>query len=152
MTLATRDLAAALELAEADLGRVLEFRAVLLPQHVHPLVLDVWPAIRHRFADLRAALLAAPDSIDERLAAAGLTGAQLDMKLGAYRIASDRARLARPPAAPQPPVGFRKIFKSLLGWLNVWLGSLIAAFGGGEAIKEFKEFLEQGVDDAENLS
>src|SRR5688572_25326846 len=121
MTRATRDLAAALELAEADLGLVLELRAVLLPRHVHPLVLDVWPTIRHHFADLRAALLAAPDSIDERLAAAGLTDAQLAMKLGAYRIASDRARRAKPPVPPQLPLGFRKIFKSVLGWLNVWL-------------------------------
>ncbi len=121
MTQATRDLAAALELAEADLGRVLEFRAVLLPQHVHPLVLDIWPTIRHRFVDLRAALRAAPESIDERLAAAGLTGAQLAMKLGAYQIASDRARQARPPAPPQPPVGFvaKRLRSSRSSWSKV---------------------------------
>lgn len=147
-TATTRSLAQALELAESDFGLVLEYRALLLPQHLHRAVLDVWPVIQRRFAELRAALLEAPDSVDEQLAAAGLTGVQLEMKLGAHRTASNRAREARPH---QPPIGFRKIFKSLLGWINVWLGSLVAALGGGEAIKEFKEFLEQGVDDAENL-
>ncbi|MEO6322469.1 MAG: hypothetical protein ABIR56_17440 [Polaromonas sp.] len=150
-TAATRSLDRALELTESDIGLVLEYRALLLPQHLHPEVLEVWPVIRQRIGELRAILLNAPDSIDEQLAAAGLTGVQLEMKLRAHRTASDRAREARPPQAPQPPIGFRKIFKSLLGWINVWLGSLVAAVGGGEAIKEFKEFLEQGVDDAENL-
>lgn len=150
-TVATRSLAQALKLTESDLGLVLEYRALLLPQHIHPGVLDVWPVIQQRFEELRTAILEAPDSIDERLAAAGLTEGQLEMKLDAHRVASDRARNARPPQPGQPPIGFRKIFKSLLGWINVWLGSLMAAFGGGEAIKEFKEFLEQGVDDAENL-
>lgn len=151
-TAATRSLAEALMLAESDLGLVLEYRTLLIPQHLHPGALDVWPVIRQRFAELRVTLLDAPDSIDEALAAAGLTGAQLEMKLRAHRTASNRAREAQPPQPPTPPIGFRKIFKSLLGWINVWLGSLVTAVGGGEAIKEFKEFLEQGVDDAENLS
>lgn len=150
-TEATRSLAQALKLVESDIGLVLEYRVLLLPQHLHLAVLNVWPEIRQRLAELRAALLEAPDSIDEQLAVAGLTGAQLEMKLDAHRTASNRAHQTRPPPSPLPPLGFRKIFKSLLGWINVWLGSLVTALGGAEAIKEFKEFLEQGLDDAENL-
>lgn len=149
-TQATRSLNQALELVESDLGLVLEYRALLLPQHLHRSVLNVWPEIQQRLVELRAALLEAPDAIDEQLAAAGLTGVQLEMKLDAHSMASNRARETRPPQPPLPPAGFRKIFKSLLGWINVWLGSLVAAFGG-EAIKEFKEFLEQAMDDAQNL-
>lgn len=150
-TEASRSLAEALQLIESDLALVLEHRAILLHQHLHPALTEVWPAIRQRFEELRRELLHAPDSIDQRLAAAGLTGFELEMKLGAHRTASDRARNASPPQPGSPPTGFRKIFKSLLGWINVWLGSLVTAFGSGEAIKEFKEFLEQGVEDAENL-
>ncbi len=152
MSTATRDLTRALVLAESDLGLILEYRALLLPEHLRSGVLDVWRDIQPQIADLRTVLLDKAESIDGLLSAAGLTGPQLDMKLSAHRLASDRARAARPPQAPQPPVVFRKLFKSLLGWINVWLGSLVAAIGAGEAIKEFKEFLEQGVDDAENFS
>lgn len=151
MSTATRSLAQALELAEADLGLVLDYRALLLPEHLHEGVLEVWPVIRERFAELRAALLDAPETVDERLASVGLTGMQLEIKLRAHRVASDQARSVRPPPAAQPPIGFRRVFKSLLGWINVWLGSLVAAGFVGEAVKEYKEFLEQGVDDAENL-
>jgi hypothetical protein len=145
MTAATSSLAQALKLTESDLGLVLEHRSLLLPQHLHPRVLEVWPEIRERIEELRAQLLEAPNSIDDKLARYGLTGAQLELKLQAHRTASDRAHKAR------PPIGFRKIFESLLGWINVWLGSLVAAMGAGEAIKEFKEVLEQGVKDAEDL-
>lgn len=71
----------------------------------------MWPVIQERMKDLRNFLVEAPNSIDQRLAAAGLTGTQLEMKLDAHLAASLRAREAR----PQAPIGFRKIFKSLLG-------------------------------------
>lgn len=150
-TPATQSLAQALKRAESDLGLVLEYRAVLLPQHLHTGVQDVWPVIQQHIAELRNALLEAPDEIDKQLEPVGLTGAQLEMKLSAHRTASDRAHEAGHPRRPEPPTGFRRIFRSLLGWINVWLGSLVAALGSGEAIKEFKEFLEQGVDDVENF-
>lgn len=146
MSEATRALVDPLRDAEADLALVVESRNVLLPDYVRVLAGDVWPTIRRRFEELRRVLQEAGDQYDAKLTNTGLTGLELRMKLDAYRVAREKARSAlQIPTNPMKLI--RKLFKSLLGYLNVWLGSLVAVLGMGHAVKEFKEVLEQGVED-----
>jgi hypothetical protein len=77
------------------------------------------------------------ERIDDRLERAGLTGAQLDLKLSGWRGALDR--FFNTPG--------RGLLRRALRWGNVVLGSLAGAIGAAEAIKEFKETVEAGLED-----
>jgi hypothetical protein len=100
--------------------------------------------------DLRLRLLAedaddereAIAALDQRLDSAGLSGADLELKLHGY----DRAHAI----FVQSPS--RRLLKSVLRWANVLLGSLVSALGAGEALKELKEAVEAGVEDREDES
>ena len=77
------------------------------------------------------------ERLDDRLERAGLTGEQLELKLGGWRRAVDRF-FNRPG---------RGLLRRALRWGNVVLGSLAGAIGAAEAIKEFKETVEAGLED-----
>ena len=152
-TEASQRLAEALRWVEGDMGLVLEYREFLIPLPLQDDVMEVWPIIRDRIAMLVDAMESADADIDGPLEAVGLTGRQLEMKLEAHRMARGRAQAAAEQlaGASRPSRGFRRIFRSLLGWINVWLGSFAQAVPGGDVVKEYKEYLEQGMDDLENL-
>jgi hypothetical protein len=107
--------------AEADLGRL---RQALLPE-----------------ARRSAAEAPPPDqgSLDAALAASGLVGSQLRLKLRGYYRALDRFRAALAP----------RRLRRVLRWGDVILGSLAGVVGGAEALKELKEAVEAGVEDQE---
>jgi hypothetical protein len=84
---------------------------------------------------------------EARLIQAGLTGASLEFKLAMFGRRREELDGER--------AGFlsrrvRALFKSLLRWADVILGSLVAAIPGGEAYKEAKEAVEAAVEDAED--
>ncbi|WP_020390370.1 hypothetical protein [Kribbella catacumbae] len=76
---------------------------------------------------------------DERLRHCGLTGANLQAKLTGWTRS-----LRRLIEGPFPTIGgFRSVFR----WANTILGSIIAAAGVGEALKELKEATENTYED-----
>ena len=86
---------------------------------------------------------------EARLIAAGLTGASLEFKLAMF------GRRREEFDGERATGGFlsrriRALFKSLLRWADVILGSLVAAIPGGEAYKKAKEAVEAAVEDAED--
>lgn len=74
-----------------------------------------------------------------RLERFGLTGANLRAKLAGW----DRALSALTEAAVLRLGLFRSVFR----WANTLLGSIIAALGVGEALKELKEATENAYED-----
>lgn len=74
---------------------------------------------------------------DKGLREAGLTGKQLDFKLGRFNEAFTRFHER----------GTLKLLDKVLRWTNSILKSLISALPGAEAIKGFKEALENELAD-----
>jgi hypothetical protein len=75
----------------------------------------------------------------EHLARAGLTGAQLDLKLKGFSAALNKFRV----------VGTVKWLKKVLEWINKILKSLIGVIPGADAIDEIKGVIEELLDDDE---
>lgn len=77
---------------------------------------------------------------DERLQHCGLTGTNLRAKLTGWTRALRRLI----DSVPFPTIGsYRSVFR----WANTILGSIIAATGLGEALKELKEAAENTYED-----
>jgi hypothetical protein len=115
-----RDLWTSYEVAfMAVAGSVEETRATLLPERVAD------PSAEYQ------------RGLDLALERAGLTGTQLELKLGGWRRA---VRFFR--ATPT-----RALLRRALRWANVLLGSLAGVVGAAEALKEFKETVETGIEE-----
>jgi hypothetical protein len=69
---------------------------------------------------------------DDELDRAGLSGPELDFKLSGLEAAREAGRETQAP----------RWLKRWLKWIDVILGSLLAATGVGESIKEIKEGVE----------
>jgi hypothetical protein len=115
-----------------DLVFVLEVAA----SFVHPAVAErLWPAWqaledRDEFGQLRRAVEL--QDYDVQLDRVGLSGPELEFKLAGVDSARGAGR-----ENPTP-----RRLKKWLRWIDVLLGSLLAAVGAGEAIKELKEGIE----------
>jgi hypothetical protein len=72
---------------------------------------------------------------------AGLTGTQLTLKLTGFGRAFDRFKQR----------GTLTLLHKVLSWINKILGSLTSAIPGSEAIKEFKEAVEEELDDSDSV-
>ena len=81
----------------------------------------------------------------------GLSAIEIDFGRVLPTFAESRQVIAVKQQPPRPPAILRALFKSVLGWINKILGSLKAVFPPAEAIQEFKGFVEQGVDDLQNI-
>jgi hypothetical protein len=122
----------------------------LVTRHLHllrirsaELIPAAWREVRVNIARLREWLSvranAVANNVDAALTAAGLTGIQLRMKVEAFFEALDRAVGTRRNAMV-------RWYREALAWANVILGSLVRAYPDAEPIKEFKEFMEAGLD------
>jgi len=80
---------------------------------------------------------------DTRLDQVGLSGVQLRVKLAGFNNA-----LAATVQLPGGRVSRWKIFRRALKWANIILGSLVKALTRLELIKEFKECVEEGLEEA----
>ncbi|MEX0756085.1 MAG: hypothetical protein WD556_13395 [Actinomycetota bacterium] len=102
-------------------------------------------------------------SLDERLAAAGLSGAPLRLKLQYFSVALQNAswdlidprgrRLSSRGAGRSERRRARRFRRRLLRvfrWANIILGSAINVFPGLEPMKEFKEMFEALFQDEED--
>jgi hypothetical protein len=103
--------------------------------------LRAWETVEPRFYTLVEELRFLADegaqSLDRSLETAGLTGAELELKIGGWRRALRRFGV-------QP---VRKALIKTLGWANLILGSLAVVLPHAEAVKEFKDAFEKSLDD-----
>jgi len=110
----------------------------VLPPHLQEPARNAWHDVQSRLSDLQEQLKL-DEGLRPRLAVAGLTGANLDFKLRGF----DHAR-RRYSATPVP-----RWLKPVLKWINILLGSLATVMPGAELVKEYKDAIEQGIDEAE---
>jgi hypothetical protein len=99
--------------------------------------------------ELRSVLEGASPDVEDRLRSVGLTGSSLRIKLGLFSQRRDEFDAERATGGLLSR-RLRALFKSLLRWANVILGSMVAAIPGGDAYKEAKEAVEAAVEDAED--
>lgn len=78
----------------------------------------------------------------DELEALGLVGNELEMKLAGFTNAFERFVM----------LGGVRALKKVLRWINLFLGSLASAVPGVDALKEVKEAVEIGIDEAEEVS
>ncbi|TQM30595.1 hypothetical protein [Nocardia bhagyanarayanae] len=103
------------------------------------LVESLWPAWRAvQQREEIGRLIAAVQSrdYDQRLDEAGLSGPELAFKRAGWSDARETAR-STPSLRP---------LKRWIKWIDVLLGSLLAAIGVGEGVKELKEGVEAELD------
>jgi hypothetical protein len=123
------------------LGQMLEDRETWFPSDLREPLRSAWEEIQPSFDMATRYLIEPPDAnlLEAQLAHAGLARRQLALKRTRWERARDalRERLTRP------------VLKRALRWANIILGSLAGIIPGGDAIKEYKESVEQAVEDAE---
>lgn len=130
-----------------DLLRAIVEDSRLIPEAQREDVRRAWESLQHRFTELIAML----DDLNPRetttarnsrwltLSEHGLTGDELRLKRRGFvrRMFAWGHRINRPWV------------RSVLRWANTLLGSLAAVFPPAAAIKEFKESLENLIEDSE---
>ena len=132
--------------AESLLAVFVESHLALLPEPLRGPTLVAWPTVRDRFGSVRAALRKPTARIERGLETVGLTGPELVMKVAGYAAARDQLETQRRQPKP-PPRGLGWLFQRVFAWLNTILGSLSSVIPGVDAIKEFKEAIENGIED-----
>ena len=101
---------------------------------MRPLFSAAWSEVEQGLPSVRSAVGQLSDDV---LAGVGLSGAQLSLKLAGFGYAADRLDLGWTD----------KMLRKVLGWINLILGSLLAAVPAAEPIKELKEALERELDE-----
>ncbi len=131
---------------ETLLQELVDNRDSLMRRHLRDSLHRAWTALRTRdaFNQLRIGLR---QTLPNQLTVAGLDGAELDLKLEGFNEAMDAFRLQM-QATGWIGRRLRKLLLRLLKWINTILGSLSSVIPSGEAIKELKEVLENGVEEA----
>jgi len=124
------------------LDDVVEQPTDLVPPYLRPDMQAAWPDAR-RSLDRLIEGVATPSPEDEiRLQEHGLRGPAFQFKVGSFQRYLRLFRRNRKP----------RWLKKLLGWADIILGSLVSIIPGADALKEFKEAIEQAADDEDDGS
>jgi hypothetical protein len=132
-----RELIRFLDESRSLFDRIVDARELLFRRSVRDPLAEAWNELRPEVQRIIDGLERDPPK--ERLGEAGLSGAQLALKMHGYRTAWERW-FAR---------GGMKWLRRLLSWINKILGSLASAVPGAEAITEFKDAIEEEIDAGE---
>jgi hypothetical protein len=124
---------------EAVLFAIIADGISMLPLHLQEPARNAWPEVKSRLSELRDEIKR-EHGLPPRLELAGLTGANLDFKLQGFRYARKRHSELPVPAW----------LKRMLRWMNILLGSLATVMPGAELVKEYKDAIEAGIDQAES--
>ena len=119
---------------KAVLNHVYEYREEYLPSNLQPMF-DLLKDVFQRIDDTLVSLEQNWETYETELAMRGLTGAHLKYKIEGFRAAFERWDF----------LVDKELILRVLDWINVVLGSFATLFPGLEAVKEFKETLEQGI-------
>jgi hypothetical protein len=125
---------------EKLLGFVARYPDGMVPKELHGDIAPAWRTVRPRFSPAVDALREIPD---EDLEASGLTGPELEMKLGGVRWAYARFKAAF-NSFPGTPVA--KALSAVLGFSDVIADSIPVVGQALHPIREFKSYLEKGAD------
>lgn len=117
------------------LDSVVRARDVLLPERARDSLNSAWDELQGTIDDIYRAIR---DADEDQLAAAGLAGAQLELKYREFRVA--HLRFIRRG-------GLRRL-RDVLGWANVALPSLTAVIKISEPLKELKDAIEKVLEKA----
>ena len=126
----------------------------IIPGRHQEAMLAAWKTVQPKFAAARSKLeFKAATGIISRLREAGLLGDELVFKLSIFNHAHDEFRDARMKAevqlADQP--WWKRWFKRAMKAGDVILGSLAKVLPPLEAVKEYKESIEAGMELGEEL-
>ncbi len=140
----------------------------ILPGRHHDILRAAWPEVQTNFENLRNALRN-PEAIRPRLETAGLVGYRLQFELAIFDHTRARlldhapeffamqrhdvppsviVHLIEPPTETRKPGFWRQLGRLIRRCLkggDVLLGSLAHLFPPAEAIKQFKEGIEEGI-------
>lgn len=131
------DLRDFLDQVQRLIERILD-QGELIPADLRHYFVDAWPDVKDNLDLARRSIMGVAQ---DRLRAAGLTGAQLALKLFGFRRWSRRIDWMN-------LLWSRRAVKGALNWANIILGSL-SFVPGVEPAKEFKDAIERAVDEAE---
>ncbi len=135
------DLLEVLDFASDLLGDVGQQRLKFLPPHLQDPAKAAWPGVQARLREARQVLDSRWDELRPSLDEAGLTGDQLALKMAGFRHARSSWLSRR----------LKRLLLGILKWLNIFLGSLGDVLRklvpGFEAVKEYKESLEHGLEE-----
>ncbi len=99
-----------------------------------------WEELAPRWREIEDQLSDPSDEVLNKLRLAGLTGAQLEMKVQYIEGVHEKFR----------EHGSLFLLRRVLSALNKLLGSLLSAVPGVEAVKEYKDYAESELDESEN--
>lgn len=114
----------------------------LVPAYLHSDLKQAWPDARASLDELISALAQPSAAVEGQLQSSGLRGAAFQLKVASFQRYLSLFRRKRRP----------RWLKRLLSWADIILGSLVAIIPGGDALKEFKEAVEQAADDEDDGS
>jgi hypothetical protein len=139
-----RALATFVSEVEELLGGTLANPATWFPVDLQEPLQSAWEELAPSFAMAPRYLAEPPDAnlLEAQLVHVGLTGRQLALKRTGWERARDsfRARVTK------------RALSRALRWANIILGSLAGLIPGADAIKEYKEAVEQAVEDENDES
>ncbi|HEU4454966.1 MAG TPA: hypothetical protein VFR81_18020 [Longimicrobium sp.] len=118
---------------------VYERRWDLLDQTLAVLFAEAWLQARPTVALLQEQLNSQDAELNYRLEVCGLKGAQLTMKTQQARLSFSDWLIEKS----------KRKLRRVLKWSNILLGSLAAVLPPAHALKEIKESVEAGIDEAE---
>jgi hypothetical protein len=119
------------------LDSAVDARSVLCRQKLRDPIRDAWIDVRLLIENAQGQLNQASHKLNAALGEAGLSGAQLVLKMTGFQAAFDRF-VQR---------GTLNLLGKVLKWINSILQSLLSAIPGAEGIKEFKDSLESEIED-----
>ena len=119
--------------------KVVDAREVLFREDVRKLIKDSWDQIQRNITSVSSTVKDADSQLCQKLGQVGLSGVQLSLKLTSFKRALKRFT----------DRGTLKLLEKVLKWINKILGSLMAAIPGTEPIKEFKDAIEEELDDSD---
>jgi len=131
---------------------IVEHRSVLFKKDIGDYVSKAWPEVKGHFDIVEKELLKPDPQISKKLSLAGLDGAQLDLKLKGFNASYENLKLSK-------LLGFfdatkkktlLKLLLKILKWINILLGSISSVIPAGEAIKEYKEAIEAGLEEEDD--
>lgn len=133
------DLKEFLDDTRSVIRQIVDARHVLFREDVRQLFVDSWAEVEPEIESAMTLLQTSGAPLEKRLGEAGLSGKQLKLKLTTFRRLLDQYKKR----------GTLTLLTKLLKSINRILGSLISAMPGAEPIKEFKEAIEEELDDSD---
>jgi hypothetical protein len=136
----TETLSQFLRKVDQTLQIAVDSRAILFREELREQILTAWnEVVRNRLISYTTQVenVEKEEKEPKFFGEHGLTGSELTPKLTGFDLAFETFK----------KWGTVRLLKKLLRWINSILGSLIESIPGGGAIKEFKELIENAIEE-----